>query len=72
MHLWGSGGLAGQGRSGTGWVDPLLFLSAVAEPNSDHLLLHVELLCDQQDLLRGRLLVLDKKMKTNADPLTHC
>lgn len=47
---WGSRGLAGQGRSGTGRVDTFLFLPAVAEPDPDHLLLHVELLGNQQDL----------------------
>lgn len=53
------GGLAGQGRGGAaGRVDALLFLPAVAEPNANHLLLHVELLGHEQDLLRGRLLVL--------------
>lgn len=42
----GSGGLAGQGRGGAGGVDAFLFLPAVAEPDANHLLLHVELLCD--------------------------
>lgn len=37
-------GLAGQGRGGTGGVNTFLFLSAVAEPDADHLLLHAELL----------------------------
>lgn len=46
----GRGGLAGEGRGGTGGIDAFLFLPAVAEPDSDHLLLHVELLGDQQDL----------------------
>lgn len=50
VRLWGSGGLAGQGRGGTGGIDALLFLPAVAEPDPDHLLLHVELLGDEQDL----------------------
>ena len=46
------GRLAGQGGRGTAaGVDPLLLLPAVAEPHADHLLLHVELLGDQQDLL---------------------
>ena len=58
VRLWGSGGLAGQGRCGTAGIDALLFLPAVAEPDPNHLLLHVELLCNQQDLFRGRLLVL--------------
>lgn len=49
--LWGSGGLAGQGRGGTTGIYALFFLSTVAEPDPDHLLLHVELFCDQQDFL---------------------
>lgn len=45
-------GLAGQGRSAAaGRVDAFLLLPAVAEPNTDHLLLHVQLLRHQQDLL---------------------
>lgn len=44
-------GLAGQGRGGTGGVNTFLFLPAVAEPDADHLLLHVELFSDEQDLL---------------------
>lgn len=51
VRRWGSGGLAGQGRCGTGGIDTFLFLPAVAEPDPDHLLLHVELLGDEQDLL---------------------
>lgn len=51
VRLRGSGGLTRQGRGGTGGVDALLLLTAVAEPDPDHLLLHVELLCYQQDLL---------------------
>lgn len=47
----GSRWLAGQWGCGTAGVDAFLFLPAVAEPHSDHLLLHVKLLCDQQDLL---------------------
>lgn len=55
-------GLGGQGRGGAaGGVDTFLFLPAVAEPNTNHLLLHVELLRHEQDLLRGRLLVLRRK-----------
>lgn len=55
-------GLAGQGRGGAaGGVDAFLFLPAVAEPNTNHFLLHVELLRHEQDLLRGRLLVLRRK-----------
>ncbi len=44
-------GLVGQGRGGTGGVNTFLFLSAVAEPDADHLLLHAELFRDEQDLL---------------------
>lgn len=51
VRLRGGGGLAWQGRGGTGGIDALLLLTAVAEPDPDHFLLHVELLCDQQDLL---------------------
>lgn len=46
-----SGGLAGQRGGGTARVDAFLFLPAVAEPDPDHLFLHVELLSNQQDLL---------------------
>lgn len=51
MRWGGSGRLAGQGGRGTAGVDAFLFLPAVAEPDPDHLLLHVKLLGDQQDLL---------------------
>lgn len=61
VHCWGSWGLTGQGRGGTGRIDALLFLPAVAEPDPDHLLLHIELLGYQHDLLWGRLLVLQGK-----------
>ena len=55
----GRRGLAGQRRRGAaGRVDAFLLLPPVAEPDADHLLLHVELLGHEQDLLRGRLLVL--------------
>lgn len=41
-------GLGGQGRGGAaGGVDAFLFLPAVAEPNANHLLFHVELLRHQ-------------------------
>lgn len=60
MRHDGGGGLARQRRGGAaGGVDALLLLPAVAEPDADHLLLHVELLGHEQDLLRGRLLVLE-------------
>lgn len=50
------GGAAGAAAA---WrVDPLLLLPAVAEPHTDHLLLHVQLVGDHGDLLRGRFLVL--------------
>lgn len=60
-------GLAGQGRgAAAGRVDTFLLLPPVAEPNPDHLLLHVQLLGHQQDLLRRGLLVLTgNKNKTN-------
>lgn len=45
-HDWG--GLAGQrGCGAAGGVDALLLLPAVAEPDTDDLLLHVELLCQE-------------------------
>lgn len=47
----GRRGLAGKGRGGAAGIDALLLLPAVAEPDPDHLLLHVELLGDQHDLL---------------------
>lgn len=50
---WGAGNTATAGR-----VDPLLLLPAIAEPHTDHLLLHVQLVSDHGDLLRGRFLVL--------------
>lgn len=49
----GAGSTAAAGR-----VNPLLLLPAVAEPHTDHLLLHVQLVSDHGDLLRGRFLVL--------------
>lgn len=52
------GRLAGQGWGGARGVDAFLFLTAVAEPHTDHFLFHVKLLSHQQDLLRGWLLVL--------------
>lgn len=52
-------GLGGQRRGGAArGVDALLFLPAIAEPDTYHLLFHVELLGHQQDLFGGRLLVL--------------
>lgn len=47
------GGLAlgGQHGAAAAGVDALLLLAPVAEPDADHLLLHVQLLCDQQNLL---------------------
>lgn len=53
-----------------GRVDPLLFLPAVTEPYSDHLFLHVELVRDHGDLLRGRFLVLLEKGKCTRNALT--
>lgn len=62
-------GLAGQGRGGAaGGVDAFLLLPAVAEPNTNHLLLHVELLRHEQDLLRSRLLVLGRETAHSSDP----
>lgn len=57
-------GLAGQGWGAAARrIDALLLLPAVAEPDTDHLLLHVELLRHQQDLLRRRLLVLEQQRR---------
>lgn len=50
--------LIGQRRGGAAGVYTLLFLPPVAEPDSDDLFLHAELLGHQQDFFRGRLLVL--------------
>lgn len=58
------------GTATAGWVDPLLFLSAVTEPYSDHLFLHVELVRDHGDLLRGRFWVLLEKGKSTRNALT--
>lgn len=58
------------GAATAGWVDPLLFLSAVTEPYSDHLFLHVELVRNHGDLLRGRFLVLLEKGKCTRNALT--
>lgn len=57
------------GAATAGWVDPLLFLSAVTEPYSDNLFLHVELVRDHGDLLRGRFLVLLEKGKGTRNAL---
>lgn len=40
------------------WVDALLLLPAITEPHTDDFLLHVQLLRNDKDLLRGRFLVL--------------
>lgn len=52
------GGVASYTVATAGGVDPLLLLTAIAEPDPDHLLLHVELVSDHGDLFRGRFLVL--------------
>ena len=58
----GGGGVAGPVlvASGTVWVQSLLLLPAVAEPNPNHLLLHVERVRHEADLLAGRLWILVK------------
>lgn len=53
-----------------GRVNPLLFLSTIAEPDPDHLLLHVELVSDNADLVRGRFLVLLEEGKEARDSLS--
>ena len=50
-------------------VNPLLFLPAIAEPDPNHLLLHVELVSDHGDLFRGRFLVLLEEGKKARDSL---
>lgn len=55
-----------------GWVDPLLFLPAIAEPHADHLLLHVQLVRDHGNLLRGRFLVLLEMGKETGCALSVC
>ena len=52
-----------------GGVNALLLLTAVAEPDPDHLLLHVELVGDHGDLLGCRLLVLLKQDKDARDAM---
>ena len=52
-----------------GGVNTLLLLTAVAEPDPDHLLLHVELVGDHGDLLRCRLLVLLEEEKEARDAM---
>lgn len=52
-----------------GGIDPLLFLPAIAEPDPNHLLLHVELVSDHCDLFRGRFLVLLEEGKKARDAL---
>lgn len=52
------GGAASSTAATAGGVNPLLFLPAIAEPNPNHLLFHVELISDHGDLFRGRFLVL--------------
>lgn len=46
------------GQAGHRAVDPLLLLTAIAEPNPNHLLFHGELLGDERYLLRVGLGVL--------------
>lgn len=53
----------------TGGIDPLFFLPAIAEPDPNHLLLHVELVSDHCDLFRGRFLVLLEEGKKARDAL---
>ena len=49
------------GQTGHRAVDPLLLLTAIAEPNPNHLLFHGELLGDERYLLRVGLRVLKNK-----------
>lgn len=48
-------------QTGHGAVDPLLLLTPITEPNSNHLLLHGELLRDERYLLRVGFWVLENK-----------
>lgn len=53
-----------------GGVDPFFFLSAIAEPDPNHLFLHVKLVSNHGDLLRGRFLVLLEEGKEAKDSLS--
>lgn len=70
---WGKNGFDGGVASSTAAtarrVNPLLFLPAIAEPDPNHLLLHVELVSDHGDLFRGRFLVLLEEGKKARDAL---
>lgn len=63
------GGAAASTAATAGGVNPLLFLPAIAEPDPNHLLLHVELVSDHGDLFRGRFLVLLEEGKEARDSL---
>lgn len=72
------GGVASDAIATTGRVNPLLFLAAVAEPDPNYFLLHVELVSDHGNLFRGRFLVLLEEGKEARDSLSvlrrlfHC
>lgn len=63
------GGVASSTAAAARGVNPLLFLPAIAEPDPNHLLLHVELVSDHGDLFRGRFLVLLEEGKKARDAL---
>lgn len=63
-------GVASSTVATTGRINPLLFLSSIAEPDPNHLLLHVELVSDHGDLFRGRFLVLLEEGKEARDSLS--
>lgn len=55
-------GSCGSATVTAGRIYPLLLLASVTEPDSDHLLLHLQLFGNHHDLLRGRLLVLQETL----------
>lgn len=71
--IWGEDGFDRGGSSSAATaargIDPFLFLPAIAEPHPDHFLLHVELVSDNGNLVRGRFLVLLEEGKKARDSL---
>lgn len=63
------GGAASSTAATAGGINPLFFLPAIAEPDPNHLLLHIELVSYHADLFRGRFLVLLEKGKKARDSL---
>lgn len=52
-------------------INPLFLLPTIAEPDPNHLLLHVKLVSDRCDLFRGRFLVLLEEGKKPGIPCEH-